>query len=431
MSEKPAPPLDLAGETLARADTARHLAALANFGGGCLVFGFNDDMTSSGANPFSKVVYGRDFITGIVKRYLEPTFQCDVFSVRSALNVDHAVVIVPPHGAVPICTKASGPEINGKPKGIVQGTYYVRKPGPESAPVLTAAEWAPIIRRCVLHERASVLGAIDAALRGHERLASAGGDTLKIWHDAAHAAYLRDIVKYDAPTELAKHHLQVSYAIEQSDRAELEHNQLLSALREASNEVRDLVQSGFSLFYPFTDSAIAPRFTTDPSFQQGEVEFLECSQVRDTREPKFFPAYDMWRMSLDGKATHIREYWEDHRAPGVLFSPNIMAQLLAELVRHARAMAERFESATAVAFRCEWWGLAGREIGDPTTVWFPGRRAEDDHALAIGSWPIAALSSELPEIVAKLGGAVMRRFGDTSTVTPEWVRGQAPRWRSA
>jgi hypothetical protein len=43
--------------------------------------------------------------------------------------------------------------IDGKPRGITQGVHYTRKPGPESAPILTASEWAPIIRRCVMHER--------------------------------------------------------------------------------------------------------------------------------------------------------------------------------------------------------------------------------------------------------------------------------------
>src|SRR5450755_143840 len=104
--------LDLADNTEARADTARHIAALANHGGGRIVFGFTDSMEICPPNPFSKVTYDHDLIAGIVKKYLEPTFHCDVQIVRSTAGKDFPIVIVPPHGAVPICSNAGGPEVN-------------------------------------------------------------------------------------------------------------------------------------------------------------------------------------------------------------------------------------------------------------------------------------------------------------------------------
>src|SRR3954447_14651308 len=98
-------------------------------------------MQPQGHNPFQKVAFNRDLISSIVKRYLEPTFQCDVQIVRSSIGNEHPVIIVPPHGATPICAKAGGPEVNGKPQGIVAGAYYTRKPGPESEAIRTATEW--------------------------------------------------------------------------------------------------------------------------------------------------------------------------------------------------------------------------------------------------------------------------------------------------
>ncbi|MCE9523139.1 MAG: ATP-binding protein, partial [Alphaproteobacteria bacterium] len=62
-----------------RADLARHIAALANHGGGVIVFGFTDDMKFAGANPFAAV--DRDVIASIVTKYLEPPFHCDVHSL--------------------------------------------------------------------------------------------------------------------------------------------------------------------------------------------------------------------------------------------------------------------------------------------------------------------------------------------------------------
>jgi Putative DNA-binding domain len=228
-----------------RADLARHIAALANYGGGTIVFGITDTMQFVGPNPFPKVVYDRDLIAGVVKKYLEPPFQCDVQIVRSAAGNDHPIVIVPPHGAAPICAKASGPIVVGKTTGIMQGVYYVRKPGPESAPILTAAEWAPIIRRCAMHERTAILGAIDAAMRGANTAPSNTTDTLKTWHDAAHAVFLKDIAEQQAPAELAKWHCQFSYAIERGDGRQLDPKHLREILRQVNAEGRDLVRTGW------------------------------------------------------------------------------------------------------------------------------------------------------------------------------------------
>src|SRR3954471_4265193 len=91
--------LDLSSDAVARADLARHIAALSNYGGGTIVFGFSDSMQPQGHNPFQKVAFNRDLISSIVKRYLEPTFQCDVQIVRSSIGNEHPVIIVPPHGA--------------------------------------------------------------------------------------------------------------------------------------------------------------------------------------------------------------------------------------------------------------------------------------------------------------------------------------------
>src|SRR6266550_2488212 len=106
-----------------KASLARHIAALANHGGGKIIFGFNDDLTVSASIPGTGDI-SRDTVSGIVRRYLEPVLQCDVHFVKSSAGSDHPIIIVPSHGAAPVCAKASGPEKNGKPTGIVQGTYY-------------------------------------------------------------------------------------------------------------------------------------------------------------------------------------------------------------------------------------------------------------------------------------------------------------------
>jgi predicted HTH transcriptional regulator len=59
-----------------RAKLARHLAALANHGGGYLVFGVDDKArTPLGATELDLALFGQDAIAGIVRKYLDPRVQ--------------------------------------------------------------------------------------------------------------------------------------------------------------------------------------------------------------------------------------------------------------------------------------------------------------------------------------------------------------------
>jgi hypothetical protein len=413
-----------------RADLARHIAALANYGGGSIVFGFTNALQFAGPNPFLSPSCDRDLIASIVKKYLEPTFQCDVRDVQSSAGNTHPIVIVPPHGAAPICAKANGPLVNNKTVGIVQGLHYARKPGPASERIQTAAEWAPIIRRCAMHDRAAIFGALDAALRGSSA-ASPISDALKQWHDAAHAAFLSDVGTRPDRADLANQHWQVSYAIERSDGPILDLNLLLEVLRQVHGEVLDTVNSGWNMIDPKGLVDLRPSFQTDANSGLGDTEFLEFSALRSAQR---ISIADLWRVSPDGKVTTIRNYWEDMllsdgQAPGTYLSPNWMTRSLAEIVRHARAFTERFENPVSVSFRCEWHGLRGRILHSPLALWsLQGYQSASDHRISIGAFPVTMLTNSLPEIVAKLIGPLMRAFTTDQLIGPDWVRGQSKAW---
>ena len=90
--------LDLSDNTF-RAKTARHLIGLANHGGGYLIFGFRSDLSPDPNVPEDiKDHYNGDYISGIVGRYANPTFQCRVMVTQSAKGNSHAIVEVPHHG---------------------------------------------------------------------------------------------------------------------------------------------------------------------------------------------------------------------------------------------------------------------------------------------------------------------------------------------
>ena len=156
--------MDLSDKKVRR-DLAKHIAAIANYGGGYLIFGFNDKDLSSDTNipdNFCKT-YTHDYINGaIVYEYLEPPVHCDVIPLDPPYSSNkHVLIRVPSHGATPVCVRKGGTSFDGSINSQVQqDTYYVRKPGPKSEPILTALEWKPIFQTCILHERDHLLNAI-------------------------------------------------------------------------------------------------------------------------------------------------------------------------------------------------------------------------------------------------------------------------------
>ena len=89
----------------AQAKLAKHFCALANHGGGFVVFGVRNDMTPAGVRPAHAGPFDQDRMSSIVKRYLTPAFQVEVYDVAaSATAIVHPVVWVPSHTAVPVCS---------------------------------------------------------------------------------------------------------------------------------------------------------------------------------------------------------------------------------------------------------------------------------------------------------------------------------------
>jgi hypothetical protein len=398
-----------------RADLARHIAALANHGGGTIILGFADDMRSAGPSPFATPVVDRDLVSAIVKKYLEPTFHCDVRVLRKGGGAEHPIIIVPPHAAVPICTKASGPLVDGKSRGIAQGVYYIRKPGPESAPILSTAEWAPLIRRCVMHERSAILAGVNAALRGENVVAPT--DRLRIWHDATHSAFVRSLrARSQAPKDLEGRYWIFSYAIDREDGQIFDIDRLINILGEVNREATEQVKTGWSMFHIFNTHDLEPFSNTDPE-SGAEDDFLECNMLRDDRSARF-PGYDFWRAAPSGLGTLVRPYWEDdpywnekwRRAAGSSLSPFLLARCLAEFVMNARGVANRFEFPTHLTFRCEWRGLKGRELWDQGRNWTSGHVSQTNDRTSTLTVPIASLADGWSQAVVKLASPVLRAF---------------------
>ena len=142
---------------------AKALMAMANHGGGYVILGMVEGgATIRSVPPPRETEITQDAVSGIVRRYAEPAFQCEVHVVTSsATNVQHPIIVVPGGMREPVMSKRDGPPLR-------QHAFYVRKPGPQSEEPRTAAEWRELLNRCVLANQDELLDAIRTMI-GQQR----------------------------------------------------------------------------------------------------------------------------------------------------------------------------------------------------------------------------------------------------------------------
>ena len=193
-------------------------------------------------------------------------------------------------------------------------------------------------------------------------------------------------------------------------------------------ELQGQFRSDWNMFDPPYRRAVQARFVLDPASGDDEHDFLETAWLRD-RNPG--ETADFWRVSPRGMASIIRGYAEDMTQappmppvrPGTCLSPTTLTQEVAELVCHARAFARLFGGVRRVVFRCEWWGLAGRELFDPDARWAQRGPALDDRRVATSAGAGCYVGASL----ARRRGAsssprVLRAFEPDLVLDADWVR---------
>ncbi len=421
----------------ARAGIARHLAAIANYGGGYLVFGFNDDGTRCAANSDVRKHYSHDVIAGIVVRYLQPKFQCEV-AFESFGGVEHAIVWIPSHGSSPVITKADGPQdAKGQPQGIRAGTIYIRSPKPESVPITSPEQWDKLIQRCVLARRDQLVAMFSSIVSGGISTPnvepSKGREQLDDWHRATQNVFQQEAAKMELKIRhwIEQNFVQFSYMIRSASGRQIPASEALRVVEKVNNAVRDTVRYGWSMFHPFTRPEISPRFMTDPSVDSGNTEFLQTSLFEENQTGHL----DVWRISLDGRASLIRNFHEDRfskRPDGIgkdekWFDAWLHVRDITEIVRHARAMSEEFDEVEEICFLIEWKGL---KLRVPATInserYVSGDACQSDQRIVFSCFPQAEVIGNLPAVVSSLYAPVHRMFDARSNISPEWVKGQIP-----
>ena len=97
---------------------------------------------------------------------------------------------------VPIAAKADGPKDNkGRIQGINASTYYIRKPGPQSAPIIGGEEWRSV-DQAMRPERPGQIAQRHCWLSaGRQRnLSQLYGRRLEKWHKEAEKRFLQVLV---------------------------------------------------------------------------------------------------------------------------------------------------------------------------------------------------------------------------------------------
>lgn len=374
---------------------AKAAIALANHGGGLVVLGHEQqgaNVVEAPGRPLDLAAFNQDAVNGIIARYAEPVFHCDVRISHDREGREFPVVVVPGGHRFPIRSTRDGPNQNH----IRHSVYYIRRPGPQSDGPQTGGEWDDLLRRCLTNGREDLLdsfrnilaggGASTARPEQADRLAEWFAQSMARWEN------LIEQSPADSHVRMPLGHYAVCYSL----TGDIDQPNL-NRLREILNGYPQL--TGWPPFWVPTRPEIAP-YVNDGA--------IECWLGTDAGERD--PAHsDFWRVSPDGLFFLIRGYQEDgteRRPPGTGFDITLPTWRIGEVLMHAAAMARGFGDPSArVTFMAEWTGLANRELvslGDSLRWIMPGRISRQERYETRLSVDADRISENLPEFVTQI-----------------------------
>jgi hypothetical protein len=389
--------LDL-DDKVVSADFARELLALANHGGGTVVFGFDDKpsgWSASGPCPYPDSAYSQDALNNLCKRHADPPFHCAVRRLMSSLGNEHVVVEVPGGHRVPIRAKRGGPD-GSKLRADV---YYVRRPGPESAPANSPQAWDDLLRRYLQAQRDELLDGFRAIVLA---FGGPGGEVLSMvqapsegplarWRRECQErldALIAEESVDEQPSRYAAGTYSVAYQV-LDPKVEPALHDLMSILEDVKGS-----ETGWPPWGIFTRDALRPRSVGD---------VIECWLRGTVFEDAAHS--DFWRVSRHGSAYLLRGYQEDSAQaqiqPGRWLDITLPVWRAGECLLHAGRLAERL-GGTRVEFGMDWTGLRGRRLAtwaSPDRV-LPGEYVgSQDEVSSLVEADVSTLQDALPEIV--------------------------------
>jgi len=372
-----------------RAKLARHLAALANHGGGYLIFGVDDTTRKpQGQTSLDRALFGEDAISGIVKRYLDPPFQCQT-AWTICDGVEYPVVIAPTHGARPIIAKTDGPhDGKSRPIGVRQGEIYVRAPGPESIAIRTPEDWTALLERCLSHRADLLANIMHRAIGRPSKPALIVSQMLTAASDATADDFISQVAATQIPPEdeiwfrpKSQNFTVNGYALVGNDGDLLAIENPSTLNEHVGTALRSHFQRSNMPFRHVRAAERAPQFRTAKLLER-EVGYLEG--MRLPTMPVARGTEDYWRIYEQGIVTIAESYLEDHIAfrTGSRLRFLLVSESLARmhgLLAHARLIGEQTPAVNQIVVRMDWRGLRNRTLcWDRDTVVFGGKKLADD-----------------------------------------------------
>ena len=418
-----------------RGKVARHLMALANYGGGWLQFGFAQQssglFTHEGIACPDQSRYSTDAINDIVARHASPRFHCETFWEECEENCPgpHALIRVSGDHKVPIICARSGADPGNDPK---KGATYDRLPGPESSPISDANDWHELLERCLRARRDELVASIQTAigLIGPADLARAlqkseapnneqgappepepqrapAAATLENWVTESRARLTERLAEpHENPDLYADGAWSFAYAVDPPPAPPVG----LGELKEILLEVVGRETGWPAWWWPTADDDRSPH-------PVGET--IECWMRGGTLSDSAHA--DFWRASGRGELYLLRGYDEDsaserspahsHLKSGVVLDPAIVVWRVGECLLHAERMARRLD-AESVLVDIQWEGLKGRVLDslEPMRRFYSSGTCKQDTAQSQMTIKADVISGTLPELVRKLTAPLFVQF---------------------
>lgn len=391
--------LDLKTDEEAKANFAKAALALANHGGGIIIFGMTetpDRMVPAPDRPSTLDGYGADLLNGIIHNYADPAFHCAVHLRPGPDGQLHPMVVIPGGHRIPVRAKRGGP--NGQI--VKDNSIYIRRPGPRSEIPQTAHDWDMLLGRCLSYRRDEMFDQIRALITGAVPSAALPSppDRLIEWIDQSKARWvqLRDTLPEGAAERCPHGFMWYAFELGGSLR-NLPGSQFSEVLRSA-----EVKFSGWPPFWYPTRNGIKP-YSYDG--------IVECWIGGDNEEG--FPAHgagfaDFWRVSPDGLGFFLRGYREDDLAggrgippdPGTWTEIEWPVATTAEVLLYIESLAARMvEGPASVRLSAAYTGMNGRHLRSLTGRYLHTRISRQDVIGLEATFDAAAIGPNIAEIV--------------------------------
>jgi hypothetical protein len=412
--------LDLSDE-MARANIAKAILALANWGGGYVVLGFSEiegQHVPADDRPPSLSAYNQDTVNDIVSRYADPPFQCAVHHVQHPDDGNLFPIIVVPGGhRTPIRAKRDDPDR----KHVQNNCYYTRRAGPSSDQPRSPREWDDLIKRCIIAGRDDLLDSFRKILYGLGEVPETkpATDNARIWErecvsrfETLVATQLAD----ETPSRYANGIWTAAYVLE-GDFTRPDQIELLELLRRVKGH-----ETGWPPWWVPTKDGIAP-YPIDGIIECWLKESISADGAHS----------DFWRVSPEGRCFLLRGHHEDSEggfAPGAVLVYSSVIWEVGQILLHLRRFAMAVGTEGTATLRMRWTGLTNRRLSSwrGGSYDYPKRTCRQDVVESEVRIDTQSIDDALPELVGRVTKPLFTAF-DFYTASPQLLQREVDQLR--